>query len=1004
MSRRIPIALAVVSFLVPAIATAQNAPRPAAQGAVITGVVRSDAQALIPGANVRIQSLNVATVANDLAQYRLVVPASQIGQEVVIEVRAIGFAATQVRVIARAGTITQNIAMVTRAVQLDQVVVTGTAGRQEKRAQSAAVAQIEASKLVEVAPIDNLASMLQARTPGVVLRNQSGTVGTASTIRIRGASTISLNGGNDPLVYVDGIRVDASTRQAYGVGNQQGTALNDIKMEDIETIDIVKGPAAATLYGSDAAAGVINIITKKGRVGAGFVQSFNVEYGNIAPNFTPPDNYGQCTAAAIANTAAYPNCTNKAVGTILTDSPLRRDAAFGDGRTRNVNYSLSGGGANYSSFFSLGGNGEWGIVPHSFYGQLNSRASFNYSVRENLRMDFGFGLIRVQTDLPRNDNDIYGYLGGGMLGDPRTIGARKDGWYAQRQTEATGSYENSDKTMRFQPRAAVDYQPFTWFRNKLTVGADMQRQEAFQIWAKNDQGWWDNAPQNTGQVGDTRGVNDQFTLDYLGTITRNLPKEVRVDLSIGSQAVTRRSDATNVTGQGLVNNDVRSVNAAATLLNGGQNSSENRTIGVFTQADVSWRERVYLQLGIRRDQGSAFGAQSRPFLSPKVGLAYVISDEDYFHRALNFLPPGAITQLKLRGAYGISGRQPNSGARSTFNPSTNLIAPGTLAVGVRPSTTGNPDLRPERSQETEFGIESGFINDRLGLEVTYFHKKGIDQILSLPVPGSLGANGPSVNVGSLLNRGFEIAADARVVTYNNVALSLRGTVATLKNRLLDLGEVPQSSTRKVGFPLNGRWDYRIDSVSVASNKVFVSDSLEFMGNGSDYPGWNTALSGTLTLFKHLSFYAQIDGQGDNMVYDNTTEFRDREFGISDVAVLGAKAFGTKSDGSPTDEAVIKYMRLFGPFVTKSGANLSRTTVTSDYLQSGRFFKLREASVMYALPQAWAQRYARATSASIGITMRNLKTWTDFTGFDPETQQFLTVPGDKRWTMRFNLTF
>jgi len=261
-----------------------------------------------------------------------------------------------------------------------------------------------------------------------------------------------------------------------------------------------------------------------------------------------------------------------------------------------------------------------------------------------------------------------------------------------------------------------------------------------------------------------------------------------------------------------------------------------------------------------------------------------------------------------------------------------------------------------------------------------------------------------VNVGSLLNKGFELAADARGLTYNNVALQLRGTLATLKNRLLDLGGVPQSATRKVGFPLNGNWDYHIDSISVTNNKVYVSDSLQFVGNGSSYPGWNTALSGTLTLFKNLSFYAQVDGQGDNTVYDNTSEFRDREFGISAPAVLGAKAFGTKADGTPTDEAVIKYMRLFGPFVTKSGTSLSRTTVNGDYLQSGQFFKMREASVTYRLPPTWAQRYAHASSASIGLTMKNLKTWTDFTGFDPETQQFLTVPSDKRYTVRFQVTF
>src|SRR5262249_45754396 len=152
------------------------------------------------------------------------------------------------------------------------------------------------------------------------------------------------------------------------------------------------------------------------------------------------------------------------------------------------------------------------------------------------------------------------YLGGGMLGDPRTVGARKDGWYAQRQVDATNAYQNVDKTMRFQPRAGVEYQPFSWFRNRLSVGADFSREEAFSFWAKNDQSWWDNAPQNTGQISDDREINDRFTLDYLGTITHSFTHSFRVDWSVGSQAQTLRSDGTNVTGQGLVNNDVRSVN------------------------------------------------------------------------------------------------------------------------------------------------------------------------------------------------------------------------------------------------------------------------------------------------------------------------------------------------------------------------------------------------------------------------------------------------------------
>jgi hypothetical protein len=230
-------------------------------------------------------------------------------------------------------------------------------------------------------------------------------------------------------------------------------------------------------------------------------------------------------------------------------------------------------------------------------------------------------------------------------------------------------------------------------------------------------------------------------------------------------------------------------------------------------------------------------------------------------------------------------------------------------------------------------------------------------------------------------------------------------MATLKNKLLKLGQdVPESATRKVGYPLFGNWDYRIDSISVPNNVVWVSDSLQFMGNGSQYPGWNTTLSGTLTLFHNLVFYAQVDGQGDSKLYDGTTEFRDREFGTSAPAILGAAAYGTNPDGTPTPEAVLEYMRRFGPFRTASGTNLSRTTVEGAYLPSGQFFRFREASVNYTLPPSWAQRYARATSASIGLSMKNLHTWTDFTGLDPETSQFLTIPSDRRYTLRFQVTF
>jgi hypothetical protein len=202
-----------------------------------------------------------------------------------------------------------------------------------------------------------------------------------------------------------------------------------------------------------------------------------------------------------------------------------------------------------------------------------------------------------------------------------------------------------------------------------------------------------------------------------------------------------------------------------------------------------------------------------------------------------------------------------------------------------------------------------------------------------------------------------------------------------------------------------------------------------LGNTSLYPGYEGTLSGTLTLFGNLSFYAQADARGDVWQYDNTQQFRDRQNGFTAARVLGPAAYGTNPDGTPTDEAKIKWMRRFGCIppnygtpqqttcvawrtetwvdedgVQRGGRNLSMTSVGGDYRQDAGFVRLREASLTYRIPNSIVRQYMRAQTASISLTMRNLNMWTDFDGFDPETDQFLTVPQDRRWTVRFFFTF
>jgi TonB-linked SusC/RagA family outer membrane protein len=975
------LALVLAVLVLPVTARAQNT--------VLSGVVRSETQASVRGAFVTIPALELSTVTNDQGYYRLRIPTEQSSALVTLIITSIGYRDAQIQVQLRPGPVTQDVIMAEQAISLNEVVVTGTAGRQERRAQAAVVSSIDAAKVTEFAPVQTVANVLQSRTPGVMLRSVSGSSGTGQTIRIRGQASIGLS--NEPLIFIDGIRMDGSTDQEYGVGGAEGTRLNDIKMEDIESIEVVKGPAAATLYGSDASAGVINIITKRGRVGSGFSQTFAVEYGQADPNFTPPDNFARCSGS----TANLPGCAGVPTGTVISDNPLLRENAFRDGRYRNFQWSLRGGGTNYGVFLSLGADDEKGTLPNNKYGHVSGRASFDFVPNEKLRMEFGFWLGRTTTQLPHNDNNIYGYLGGGLLGNPATLGGPNNGWYgANRPVLAISSLETYDKALRVQPRISTVYTPFSWLTNRLTVGADIIRARAYQFWPKNDDGWFDAAPLNTGQIAELRRSEDRITMEYLGNITWNLLDNVRGDFAFGSQIITTANDMTEAEGQGLVTNTVRNVNAAATLSDGGQAFSQNRQIGFFAQANLAYNEKLYLQAGARIDQASVFGADSEPFVSPKVGLSYVISDEPFFR---NVFSESVITTLKLRGALGSSGRQPTSGVLATYDTNPYAIETGTVEIGVTPDNPGNTDLRPERSTELELGFDAGLINDRIGLELTFFKKNTTDLVLDQDLPGSLGfGDDPSVNLGEVLNRGFEIATTVRALTLDNVALELRGTLNTLHNEILDIGDIdPGTGTSRnaVGGPIGAVYEYRIINVDTASNRVIISNEREFLGNPQNIPGWEGTASSTLTLFRALSFYTLLDMRGNYYVFDNTTQFRDRQLPRSEIAVKGADAF-------PEEEV----LRRFGPFVTEGGTTISRGNVGTAYRNKGDFLRLREVSASYRMPRSLVQRFMRAEAATVTFAMRNLNIWTDYPGLDPETGQFLTVPQDRRWTARMSVTF
>jgi TonB-dependent starch-binding outer membrane protein SusC len=978
---------------------------------VITGTVVEEAtQRPLAGAQVTVTGTQLGTITNQQGRFTISgVPAGP------REVRAalIGYsAATRTVNVATGGAASVAFTLTQTAVALDELVVTGTAGRQERRAQAAVVSTINAAQIVENAPVVNVSQILAARTPGVSITSHSGTSGTAQNIRIRGAASLNLS--NEPIVFIDGIRADSRATQLYGVGGQGTSRLNDVRPEDIESIEVVKGPAAATLYGADASAGVIQIITKRGRTGSGFSQSISAEYNTIDANFTPEANWGACSAAHVTQEART-LCFGQPVGTIVRDNPLVRYNVFRQGEMRSLNWSGRGGGENYGYFLSLGGDNELGTLPSNEYNRASGRFNFSFVPTPQLRFEAGMGLIRTFTRLPDNDNNIYGYLGGGMLGSPLTVGTANDGWFgANRQTEAIAAIDNHSVAMRTTPTFTVSYSPVAWFTNRLNVGADMTRTEAQNFFPRNLIGWYGTADLNSGWIGQSRQNRDAYTVDYLGNMTTAFGSNISADFSFGGQFISTRSDLTNATGIGLITNAANAVNAAATST-GGQTFSESRQIGLFTQAQLGFNDRLFVQVAGRMDQSSAFGADAEPFFSPKLGVSYVLSDEAFFQPYRGFM-----NTLRLRAAWGTTGRSPTSGAIQTFAAAPFAITTtGLVQGGIVPSNPGNPNLRPERGTELEAGFDAELINGRLGFEVTYFDKTSRDIILAQPLPPSLGfGQNPLVNIGEMVNRGFEVATTARIFELPNFAWEARLGFNTLHNEITDLGGIEPFGTmyRRIEGRQAGAFHSQVirevvtDPARAAAvcrpgqtSCAIVSDTLEFLGNF--LPTFEGSFSNTITLARNIRLTGNVDWKSDFMLYNNTAQFRERSFGTAERWVR------RNEEGFATQESNI---RRYGPFVNEAtGQAVGVASINEEYIERGDFVRLRELALTYSLPNTLTGRFG-ASSASVTLAGRNLALWTDYTGTDPEISgqplddfnrwDFLTVPQARRWVARVNFQF
>ena len=917
-----------------------------------------------------------------------------------VRARSIGYQpATAAFSVAADGSASVNLSMNESATALDAVLITGAVGDTRRRAIGNAVSTVSVSDVIGKSSVSNITEVLQSKVPGLTLLPGSGEAGTSTNYRLRGAG--SLYGSNNPTIYIDGVRVNSRGQGNYNVFGQTSSSLDAINPNDIESIEVIKGPAAATLYGAEAAAGVIQIITKKGQSGR-IRWDARYEAGHSWwPESMRPINYSLSTAARIADPVNYPGYVGTQVGDIVSHRVMSESDALRDGGIRRSSLSASGGGDRYSFFVSGSRDDEQGVNLNN-YSKLGSlRGNFSFVASNKLTFNTNLSFSQNHVRLPLNDNIAFGLIISSWLAIPGRAYPYPAGLnYFTIIPSVGNTYDNQTRSDRFIVGTSADYKPVSWFSNKFRVGLDMNIGRAELYFPPQPAGLDPFSARASFDLVNTKGfiaqgrpLNQDFTINYDGTITRELSSTLVSNSSFGVQFLSNAYHRTDAYGQDLGSFGIRSVSAAA-VTTGGEQDTTQKSIGFYVQQQAAWRDRLFITGAVRVDNNSAFGSKLDHVFYPKASVSYVISEEPFFH-----LP--AVDQLRLRFAWGQAGNSP--GPFDAIRSFTTSVVTGatTTSSALRYASVGNPNLRPERGSEIELGFESSLIGGRLGLEATYYNKTTRDALLQVAVPPSTGFAGTQLqNLGKISNTGFEVVLNATPMRRTPLTIETTLSLSTNHNKLVSFGDERAAiifgdyapvQRYQEGFPLAAYWAQRVqydangNLVKNAAGQPIIDPVSVYMG--PSVPTKEVAFSSDFIVFERLRLHSLFDYKGGHYMFNVKDWRRDR----------AQLSWATVNPQANPDEVLARM------FAAENWYDV----------QKADFLKLRDLSLSYDLPAAFVGRFA--DRATLMLAGHNLRIWTKYGGADPElnfnggTSTFnrndsWTVPTPRRYTFSVALGF
>ena len=975
--------LGLVLLLLPGLAWAQ-------QGTVTGTVTETETGDPLSGATVQVLGENTGTAANAEGTYRITgVPAG----EQTIRVTFVGFRPVEQTVdVPAGGTVRANVQLQVRASQLNEVVVTGLAQEQTRAEASVSVTSIDAAGLAESQDVQSVEQLFQGTTPGVTVSKSSGNVGAGIRFNVRGG--VSLNSDGQPVIYVDGTRIDQDVNNGFGAGGQEISPLADLNPDDIESIEVLKGPSAAALYGTDGADGVVLIETKSGSSG----RSLDVDYST--------------TLGYQEKERDFPEDRLKSIDAI--------ENTFRQGDIQKHQFGVSGAFEDWDYFASYTNRITEGIQANN-KGERNSfRANFDIDASDEFSISGNSGFTTNELTRPQNDNNLFGQISNTVLA------ANGQPYFFTDSTDVFG-IDDQFRIQRFTGSLDASYAPngISGLQIRGSVGADVSSRRENNTF-----------PLSGSYVGITNGERNifeanirQYNADVSGQYNYALGSELSTTSTVGMQLFTESRESANLSAQNFGSEAITDAGSAADLQSVGENIFNKRSAGVFARQSFTYQETYSLTASVRRD----YSTQILPGGNNSF-KAWYPSIQGNVRFAQFDAAPDLFTQLKLRGAFGQSGALPDP---TDVQELRLQGAPSGFGTGGVIGSVGNPDLEAETVSEWEAGIDME-LNGRYALSSTFYYQSTSESIVGFdPAPSTgLGGSSRPVNVGRITGKGVETSLNLTVLQTNRHSVRFNVDYTWQTSEVQDIGGQELSGVFDRNFIREGLsprafFGLDVDGAEFTDDGVFdgvnivdqngdgVINDDDRMKLGEVRPDHFGGFGIRARLFDNLSISGRAEYQVGRDVFNNSQVFAIQFANDPRIERLQGQIFpdvepveGTEQLEPGTDE----YREAANQFAELNTAN--RDDVFAPFVEDAEFLKVREISVGYdfaPLVQNLTNTNIPVRRFRLQFSGQNLFTFTPYSFPEPQVsstgargiadnQDFLTMPQPRSWTATLNIGF